>query len=159
MALADIYNATRGLLYGQGLGEKPSIRLAAADALESTASDPLVSFALAAGEGAKVKPGEMLSVYSPVAAGAYVIYVTSMATDTVTGVNGGLIGAPEVVTAGVLDSALFEQDPFVTSHEIHKAIDTVVARFLWPEVYSIEAKTITSPDLIDGQEGVAADVE
>lgn len=140
------------------MGEKPSIRLAAADALESFAA-PLVSFALAAGEGAKVKVGEVLAVYSPTsAAAAHVIYVTSISADTITGINGGMIGAPAVV-ASALDSVLFEQDPLVTSHEIHNAISTVTARFLWPDVYQIETKTIATPNLVDGQEAVAADVQ
>lgn len=160
MALTDVYNATRSLLYGSGLGEKPSIRLAAADAAEVTSSPPLVSFALASGEGAKVKAGEVLSVYSPSdASAAYAVYVTSIATDTITGVNGALIGAPSIVAAGSLDSVLFEQDPLITSHEIHEAITTVLERFLWPDVYQVETKTISSPDLVDGQEGVAADVQ
>lgn len=160
MALAQIYNSARALLYGYGLGEKPAIRLSAANAGENTASPPLVSFALAAGEGAKVKVGETLGVYSPTsAAKAHVVYVTSIATDTITGVNGGMVGAPEIVADGAVDSVLFEQDPLVTSHEIHAAIDTIVARHLWPDIYNVETKTFASPDLVDGQHAVDADVE
>lgn len=160
MALTEIHDTVRTLLYGTGLGEKPAIRLGASNAGEDTSSDPLVSFALASGQGSKVKAGDVLSVYSPSSASlAFAIYVTSVATDTVTGVNGALIGAPEVATDGQLDSVLFEQDALVSSHEIHRAISVIVERHLWPDLYQIETKTIASPDLVDYQEAVAADVQ
>lgn len=159
MALADIVHRTRALLYGQGLGEKPAMRVGAADAAESV-SGQLVTFALASDEGAKCKPGQVLAVYDPSTEGdAHVIYITSIATDTVTGVN-GYLGSPAVVgsDSGDLDSAVFEQSPLATMYEIYETIDTVVARYLWPEVYTVETKTIASPNLVDGQEAVASDV-
>jgi hypothetical protein len=160
MARADIHDMVRTILYGSGLGEKPAIRLAAADASEDTSSAPLISFALATGEGAKVKQGNVLSVYEPTDPDdAHVIYVTSISTDTITGVNGGMVGAPAVAINGDLDSVVLEQNALVTSHEIHQAIDVVVDRHLWPDLYNIEDKTITSPDLVDGQEAVGADVQ
>jgi hypothetical protein len=33
-----------------------------------------------------------------------------------------------------------------------------VERYLWPDLYQIETKTIANPDLVDGQEAVSADV-
>lgn len=159
MALKDIVTRTRSVLYGHGLGEKPAFRIAASNANESVSGD-LVTFTLLAGEGAKVKPGNVLSVYTPATeADAHVIYVTSIATDTVTGVN-GYMGSPAVVGAnsGDLDNKVLEQNPLVSMYEIYEAIDTIVARFLWPDVYNIEQKTITTPDLVDGQEAVGADV-
>jgi hypothetical protein len=160
MARADIHDMVRTILYGSGLGEKPAIRLAAANAAEDTSSAPLVSFAVLAGEGAKIKASDVLSVYDAADAdAAHVIYVTSISTDTITGVNGGMIGAPLVATDGDLDGAILEQDALVTSHEIHQAIDVVIERHLWPELFNTETKTIASPDLVDGQEAVAADVQ
>lgn len=160
MALSDIHDRVRTILYGTGLGEKPAIRLAAANATENTTSDPLVSFILNTGEGDEVSAGDTLAVYSPGdAATAFVIYVTDVATDTVTGINGGMIGAPKVAADGELDSAILEQDALISSHEIHDAITSVVERYLWPDLYQIETKTLASPDLIDGQEAVSADTQ
>lgn len=158
MAQADIFNVVRTLLYGTGLGEKPSIRRGAANASEGLVGDPIITFDLFTDEGDYVKPGEVLAVYSAAAAGAHVIYVLSVSNDTVTGINGGLIGAP-AVTDGDLDNALFEQDPLVSSHEIHAAISQIIQGYLWPDIYNIEDKTIASPDLVDGQEGVSTDSE
>lgn len=159
MALSNIVTRIRSVLYGHGLGEKPAFRIAAANANESV-SGSLVTFSLASGEGSKVKAGNVLSVYSPASeGGAHVIYVTSVASDAVTGIN-GYMGSPVVdgSDSGDLDSALLEQNPLVSMYEIYEAVDTVVARFLWPDVYTIEQKTIASPDLVDGQEAVATDV-
>lgn len=160
MALADIYSRVRSILYGQALGEKPALRVAAADANESVSGD-LITFTLSAGEGAKCKPGQVLSVYDPdTEADAHAVYITSISTDAITGFN-GYLGSPDVAGAnsGDLDNKVFEQNPLVTGYEIFEAIDTVVERLLWPDVYVIETKTIASPDLVDGQEGVATDVK
>lgn len=160
MALADIYSRVNSILYGSGLGGKPAVRITAANANEST-SGQLVTFSVLAGEGAKIKPGNVLSVYKPTAeADAHAILVTSIATDAITGVNGWQ-GAPLVVGAdsGDLDSTILEQNPLVLGFEIFEAIDTIMARFLWPDIYNVEIKTIANPDLVDGQEAVAADVK
>jgi len=157
MALVDIVHRTRSILYGSGLGEKPAIRRAATDALDST-SGQIASFTLLAGEGAKVKAGDVLSVYDPdTEADAHVVYVLSIATDAITSIA-SYLGSP-TITAGDLDSALFEQNAAWTGYEIFEAIDTVVSNLLWPYVYDIVSATISSPDLVDGQEGVAAEVE
>ena len=102
---------TRQILYGSGLGEKPAIRIGAASAAEST-SGQTVTFTLNTGEGAKVKAGNVLSVYDPdTEADAHVIYVTGISTDTITGIN-GYLGSPVVAgsDSGDLDSAIFEQN-------------------------------------------------
>lgn len=160
MALADIYQRTRSLIYGQGLGEQPPIRVAASNADESVSGD-LVTFSLASGEGDKCKPGQVLSVYDADAeADAHAVYITSISTDTITGVN-GYNGSPTITgsDSGDVDSKAFEQNPLVLGYEIFEAIDTIIARYLWPDVYTIETKTISSPDLVYGQEAVAADVK
>ena len=155
--LADVVSRTRSILYGAGLGEKPPIRQAAADALETTTGQTTV-FAMLAGEGAKVKNSDVLSVYDPSTEDdAHVVYVLSTATDTITGVN-SYLGSP-TITAGDLDSALFEQNAAWTGYEIFQAIETVVDSLLWPYIYKLTSATIASPDLVDGQEAVAAGTE
>jgi hypothetical protein len=159
MALADILHRTRSILYGSGLGEKPSIRLASATANETVIAGGLVSFEMAAGEAAKVKAGNVLSVYDPAAeADAHVVYVTAISSNTVTGIN-QYLGSPSCSTDGDIDSAVFEQNPMVTGYEIFEAIDTVVANLLWPHVYDVVPATIASPDITFGTEAVPAEVE
>ena len=155
--LSDVVNRTRSILYGSGLGEKPAIRQAAADAAETTTGQTVV-FTLASDEGAKVKPGDVLSVYDPdTEADAHVVYVLSISTDTITGVV-SYLGSP-TITASDLDSALFEQNAAWTGYEIFEAVTTVVDSLLWPYVYKLTSATIASPDLVDGQEAVAAGTE
>jgi hypothetical protein len=43
--------------------------------------------------------------------------------------------------------------------EIYEAIDTVFAHMLYPWVYDIVTATITTPDLVDGQEAVPSTVK
>ena len=160
MSLAAIVNRTRSIIYGSGLGEKPALRTGAANANESI-SGQLVIFTIGAAEGAKVKAGNVLAVYDPdTEADAHAVYVTSISTDTITGVN-GYLGSPAVVGAdsGDLDAAVFEQNPLVTGYEIFEAIDTVVANLLWPHVYDVVTATIASPDITYGTEAVPAEVE
>jgi hypothetical protein len=47
----------------------------------------------------------------------------------------------------------------VTGFEIFEAIDTVIANYLWPHVYDVVTATITTPDMVDGQHEVPAEVE
>lgn len=159
MALSDLINRVRGLLYGSGLGEKPALRIANANANE-TVSGSLVTFALATGEAAKVKPGNVLGVYSPAAAAnAHVVYVTAVAssTGTVTGVN-GYLGSPAVASDS-LDGKVLTQNAPWTDHEIIQAIDSVTDSLLWPWVFTIADESVASPNLVHGQEAVAAGVE
>lgn len=158
MALADIFNTTRRLLNGQGLGERAALLVAASDAAESI-SAPLITFSLSSGQGSKVQEGDTLSVVAPAAADAHIITVTSKSTDDITGVDGNFdIGSP-VITDGDLDDAVIENSPLVTSFDIHEAITAIVDRYLWPSVYIVEQREVAAPDLIDGQEAVATDVK
>jgi hypothetical protein len=159
MALTNIASRARSIIYGAGLGEQPTILRAAANATEGTTAAGIVTFSMTSGDGAKVKAGRTLSVYDPDnRADAHVIYVLSLLTDAVTGIN-GYLGSPSVTTDGDLDSALLEQNAMVTNFEIFEAIDTVIANMLWPHVFDVVTATIASPDLVDGQEAVPAEVE
>lgn len=149
------------MVYGSGLGEKPSLRLAASDAGESV-SGPLVTFALAAGEVDYVKPGNILSVFGAdyTTDEAHVLYVTSVSsttTETVTAVNGYL--GSTAVAAGNLDSLVLAQNATWSDHEIIQAINTVLDSLLWPWVYAIGDTTVASPNLVHGQETLGDEVE
>jgi hypothetical protein len=160
MSLSQIVSRTRSLIYGSGLGEQPAIVRAAANANEAV-SGQILTFDLLANEGAKVKAGRTLAVYDPdTEADAHVVNVLSISTDTVTAIN-SYLGSPAVVGAdsGDLDAALLEQNPLVTNYEIFEAIDTVIANYLWPWVFDVVTATIASPDMVDGQEAVPAEVE
>ena len=159
MAIADLHQRVRQVVYGQGLGEKPALRRAAANANEGLTGE-ILTFSLLAGEGAKCNPGDVLSVYTTTAADMHVLYVLSIATDVITAVN-AYDGSPAVVgsDSGDLDDVIFEQRGLVTSFEIDEAIDTVFANFLWPHVYDIVTTTVASPNLTHGQEAVASEVE
>lgn len=160
MAIADIRSRVRQILYGTGLGEKPSL-IAVNDTPSGSISGPLVTFALDSGEGDKISAGDVISVWSGEADHFHVFYVTGINNDTLTGVN-GYMGSPAGSTSSDLTHAqtekLFEVNPLITMFEIDEAIDTIIARHLWPEVFNIEDKTVANPDLVDGQENVAADV-
>lgn len=160
MALADIVTRTRSVLYGQDLGAKPAMRLAASNANESISGDT-VTFTLDSNEGAKVSAGDVLSVWDPDAeADAHAVYVLSISTDTITGVN-GYLGSPAIVGAdsGDLDDKVMEHNALATQFEIFEAIDTIFSHYLWPQVYDITQDTIASPNLVNGQEAVNAAAE
>lgn len=149
MARADYVARVKSIVYGQGMGEKPAYVIGAADASESV-SGSLVTFALASGEGDKVKAGDVLSVPADTEAESYALYVTSVATDSITAINGYL--ATTEVTAGgsPLDSALFEVNPQFPDAEIHRAIDTVFSGLLYPQAFKLSTETIT-PNLATGE--------
>lgn len=156
MARSDYVEATLNLLYGQGLGEKPSIRLAAADAAESISTNTM-TFDLATGDGANVKAGHILSVMGATRAASYGLYVTDVSTDTLT-VLRTYRGSPDAGgSADLLDGAVFYQNPLAMGHEIHDMIDRVVDRMLWPQVWDYDTATVT-PDLTDGQVELPATV-
>lgn len=159
MAIADIHQRIKQILYGQGLGEAPSLRRAAANANEGLTGQ-VANFDVLAGEGAKIKAGNTLSAYTTVAADMHVFYVLPIATDTITVVN-AYLGSPAIVgsDSGDLDNFVLEQNPIATNFEIDEAIDTIMANMLWPQVYDVVEATITTPDLVDGQEGVVAEAE
>lgn len=160
MAVLDIVERTKLILYGTGLGEKPALRVVASNANESVSGE-LVTFTLASGEGAKVKPGNILAVRSASNENqTFIVYVTSVSTDTVTGVN-GYLGSASITgsDSGDMDDKVLEQNPLVTTYEIFEAIDQVIAHMLYPYVYIVDHGTISSPDLIDGQHEVPATVK
>ena len=98
MATTDIIQRARAHIYGQGIGEAPSIVLAAANANE-TVSAPTISFSLATGSGSQVQAGNVLSVINAAnAASAFVLYVLSMSTDVVTALM-GYLGSPSPSTS------------------------------------------------------------
>jgi hypothetical protein len=160
MAKADIVERVKDILYGTEIGEAPSVRVSAADAAESVAGS-LVTFNLASGEGDKVKAGHVLSAVSDSdQTAAYQVYVTSVATDAVTGVN-GYRDAPLIAGAdsGDVDSTVWEQNPLVSDYKIHSAIDTIFATSLWPYVFKFATASHT-PNLSTGQiDMAAADME
>lgn len=158
MAAADIISRTRTILYGHGLGEKPTIIQGAADAAETgyTGSNT-VTFDLASSEGAKVEAGDVLSVYGASAStGAHMLYVLSVSTDTVTAVN-EYWGSP-AVTDTSLDGALFELDPLRGEWFLWQAMESVFDNLLYPEVYKFDTETISTPDLAYYQNEISANV-
>lgn len=158
MSLSDYVSRTKSVLYGQGLGEKPSIREAAA-AASVTVAGAKVTFTLLAGEGAKVKAGHTLSFISENdATKAYVFYVLSVATDTVTALN-AYHGAPAIANASTdLDAGFFEQQPLRTEFELHKDVLTVFDTLLWPEAYFIDRTATVTPDSQYGQVDLPANL-
>ena len=152
-----IKNMTRGIVYGSGLGEKPSI-VTAASSSGASVSGGKITFNLATGYGAKIRAGDILSTMgASSSSGANTFYVLSVSGDSVTCINsydGSTAGSSSTV-----DGALFEVMPLVTEYQIYNAIDVVVETFLWPEVFEIVEATVT-PDLTSGQVALnAADEE
>jgi len=154
MARADILELAKGLLYGAGVGERPALRVAASNANEST-SGSKVTFTLDTDEGQYVKPGQTLSVRADTEAAAYSMYALSVSTDTVTAVNGYRGASVTGSDSGNLDNAIIEQNPVATDWEIHQAIDTVIERMLYPEVFDFTTATHT-PNLSTGVAALAA---
>ena len=144
MARSDYVGRVKSTLYGQGLGEKPSMRRLALDAGVLVGGSPLVNFDLFTGEGAKVNAGDVLCFISENdAAKAYVFYVISVSTDTVTAYN-GYHGAPAIANGSTdMDGGLLEHGPLRTEFEIHKAIDVVFETLLYPEVGGFSEATVT----------------
>ncbi len=158
MAGAAYVERVKDVLMGQGLGEKPSLRECAASA-NVTVSGSKVTFTMLAGEGAKIKPGHVLSTLGETdTTKQYSFYVLSISTDTVTAVNGWL-GDSIINASGDLDNAILEQNPVATEHSIHARIGTIFAKYLWPHAYIIDTGTIASPNLSTYQDELPATVE
>jgi len=159
MARLDYINRCKMILYGQGLGEKPSMRQVAADAAETIAANT-VAFSMIAGEGAKIKPGHVLSsVGATTTTTAYVLYVLSVATDVVTALR-TYRGSPDAgASADLLDGLVLEQQPLRTEHDINVMVDTVFSSLLWDSTYFIDNTTSIAPDPLYGQVALAANVE
>ena len=157
MARADIITEAHSILYGSHFGEKPAMRRCAASASVSV-SGSIATFTLYAGEGAKVRAGDVLAAYVPTdKAKCYTFLVISMSTDTVTAYN-GWGGAPAIANSSTdLNSGILEQNPAVTLYELHRKAETVFAAHLWPDIFKWNTYTFT-PNLATGQYALNAAV-
>lgn len=154
MAATDIVQRVKAHLYGQGVGEKPTIILGAADAAE-TVTAPTIAFDIA--DGDQVQAGDILSVIDAADAdSAYVLYVLSKATDTVTALM-GYFGSPSPSTADDLDGAVFEINPVKSEWLMWQKVETTIDTLLWPNVYKPNTQSI-APDLATGQNEISATV-
>ncbi len=157
MAILAIVSRVKALLYGHGLGEKPTIIQAPAAANETSIGTTVV-FDLATAELAKVDAGDVLSVLAAAtAADAHMMYVLSKDSTSVTALA-SYMGSPAVTADGDLDAAFFELDPLVSEHFIYQAVETVFTTLLYPDIHKYGTYTIT-PDLSDYQVELNAAVE
>ena len=155
MALSQstIVSSVKDKIYNTGLGEKPSIRQATGTA---TVSGGTVTFSVAAGQGAAHRAGHVLSSYNSTdATDAYGFYILSIATDSITAVN-GYEGAA-IANAASMPALLEHQAP-ITEYRIHNAIDEIVAGYLFPEVFDVFNGTFT-PNLATLQSNGDAGIE
>jgi len=135
---ADIVKAVKDRIYNSGMGEKPSIREGTGTA---TVTGDKVSFSVASGEGAKIRQGHALSSWgSTDATDAYSFYVLTVATDAITAVN-GWDGAAIANSATM--PVLLEHQASVTEYTVQKAIDDIIASYLFPEVFDIFVDSFT----------------
>lgn len=155
--MTDIVARTRSLLYGHGIGEKPTIVVAPADT-QSTSIGTTVTFTLGTKELAKVEPGDTLGVLNAATAGAaHSTYVLSKSTSTVT-VLASYMGAPPVTGPADLDGAVFELNPLKSEHFLWQAAQTAIDTLLYPEIYKYKTYSVT-PNLSDFQVPLDAAVE
>jgi len=146
---AEIRDLTREILYGTGLGEKPTLRISSGTA---AVTGKLVDFTI--DDGSKLRPGDVLSQYgSTSTADAYSFYVTSISTNDLTCIN-GYEGA-SIANGASMAGMVLEVMPLVGEWKMFECIDIAVGRFLWPEVFDMETDTVT-PDLSTGQVAVDA---
>jgi hypothetical protein len=137
----DIVKATKDRIYNSGLGQKPSLRLATGN---TSVTGDTVTFSLATDEGAKVRAGHILSTWNTTdATDAYVFYVIQPTGDSVLCANGygGTAIADSVAVPTILEH---QAEP--TEYVVQKAIDDIVASYLFPEVFDIIMDSFT-PDL------------
>jgi len=145
------------LVYGHGLGEKPSIVQAPAAANETSIGTTVV-FDLATAELAKVEAGDVLSVLAAAtAADAHMMYILSKDATSVTALA-SYMGSPAVTADGDLDAVLFELDPLKSEHFIYQAVETVFTTLLYPDIHKYNTYEVT-PDLSDYQVELNAAVE
>ena len=159
LSTTDIRDKVKDVLYGAGLGEKPALRTTPTSGNIATVTNKIVTFDLASGEGAKVRAGDVLSIWDAASASvAYSVMVTGVSTDTLTAVNG--FDGTVIPNSTDLSNTIWEQRPLVTEANIFKSIETVIAAHLWPQVFDISVATIASPDLVTGQnEGIGDEEE
>jgi len=154
MATTDIVQRVKAHVYGQGVGEHPTIILGAADASE-TGSAPTIAFDVA--DGTQVQAGDVLGVVNAADAdSAFVLYVLSVSTNTVTALM-GYFGSPSPTTADDLDGAVFEVNPVKSEWLMWQKVETTIDTLLWPVVYKPNTQSIT-PNLATGQNEIAATV-
>jgi len=142
---ATIVKAVKDRIYNSGLGEKPSIRQGTSTV---AVTGDLVVINTVAGEGVKIKPGHILSSYgSTDSTDAYSFYVLSVATEAITCVNG-------YDGAAIADAAntpvIMEHQAKTTEYQIQKAIDDIVASYLYPELFDIVIDSFT-PNFVNLQ--------
>jgi len=132
-----ITKRTRHRLYGAGLGEKPTIVSGTGNA---AVSGSLATFDVAAGKGATLRAGHIITAYDPAANAAYGFYITDISTDTLTTING--YSGDSIANAAAVPSLLEVNAP-VPAHVIHEAIDEIINGYLWPEVFDIVVDSFT----------------
>ena len=140
-----ILKSVKDRIYNSGLGEKPSIRQGTSTV---AVTGDLVVINTVAGEGVKIKPGHILSSYgSTDSTDAYSFYVLSVATEAITCVNG-------YDGAAIADAAntpvIMEHQAKTTEYQIQKAIDDIVASYLYPELFDIVIDSFT-PNFVNLQ--------
>jgi hypothetical protein len=149
----NIVKAVKSRIYNTGLGQKPSLRQGTGTA---AVTDDLVVFSVASGEGAKIRPGQILSSWNSTdATDAYGFYVLSLSTDELTCANGydGVAIANSASVPGLLEH---QANP--TEYTVQAAIDDIVASYLFPEVFDIFMDSFT-PNLASLQTTADADNE
>ena len=157
MSAVDIIQRARAHIYGQGIGEAPTLVIGNANAAESI-SAPLITFNVATNEGAKVNAGDVLSIIDAADAdSAFMLYVTSVSTDAITAYM-GYLGSPSPTTANDLDGAVFELNPLKSEWLMWQKLESVFSTMLWPTIYKYNNYTVT-PDLSDYQVELNAAVE
>ncbi len=159
MAMIDLVTRTKTLLHGSGLGEKPVVVRAAADASESI-TNPTIVFNLLSGEGASsgIAAGDVLStMQGATAAASFIFYVLSVSTDAVTCTSTYL--GSTASTANQLDAMVLELNAPRPEFLLWNDVSAVIAGLLWPHVYLYTTETISSPDLSNYQNDLAAGTE
>ena len=143
LARAAIVKAVKDRIYNSGLGEKPSIRQASGN---STVTGDTLTFQVA--DGAKIRAGQVLSAYgSTDADDAYGFYVLSIDSTTVTAVNG--YESTAIADAAAMPT-LLEHQATVQEYTVQKAIDDILASYLYPELFDIFIDTFT-PNFVNLQ--------
>ena len=147
----NIVKAVKERIYNSGLGQKPSLRQSSDTA---TVVGDTVSFDVAAGTGAKLRAGHVLSSWNSTdATDAYGFYVLSISTDTVTCANG--YSGVAIANAATIPPIL-EHQAEPTEYVVQKAIDDIIDSYLFPEVFDIFMDSFT-PNLATLQSNADAD--
>jgi len=158
MAALDIIKKAHTKLYSAGLGERPSVVRAAANANEGTVTNGVLTFDLLAGEGANVQKGDVLSVRNPAtAATAYVTEIIGLSTDTVTVLNDigpALAGGDD----GALDNAILEVAAPITGYQMWQFLEVIFDDYLHPAVFRRDTEQVAA-NLATCEVSIPADVD